>query len=195
MLKEAGLSLPQQPPLIPQPPSSKSFWKKVPKWIYGCFSFLLACLAVVGLLPHLSASASPPSDLDNILNSQFTVSNDGPLKLTHVRTGCFVWNTSIFPPGPNGAHAVYLDNPYGDVSDLASSDSVTVPCSDKRFMTFGNVFGADIAIVVYYHPWPFTFIDSNRIFRFVSRRTRSSVTWDKQPPAPLEKEIPQPPTP
>jgi hypothetical protein len=46
---------------------------------------------------------------------------------------------------------------------------------------------ADLAIVVTYRPWPFTFIRQRKLFRFVSRRNGdNTVSWDRQPVSVLE---------
>lgn len=74
------------------------------------------------------------------------------------------------------------------VVTLRPVESVTVPCMDT-WITFRQA-SADLAIVVYYHPWPFVFLNSRHFFRFVSRTVSPGVTiWEKQPSQIIEKEF------
>ena len=49
---------------------------------------------------------------------------------------------------------------------------------------------ADIAIVVYYRPWPFFMLQRRTLFRFVARNGENrQVTWEKQPAADIERDF------
>lgn len=150
--------------------------------LLGLVLTTLGLVALVELLPRPSVSASSPFDPEYILESRFTVTNDGYLDITNVQAVCFI-NLAVNPTGGTlknsvfGVSGNYLNMINGSV--LRPSQSFTVPCLDPGVLM--PTIGADIAIVVYYRPWPFVFWHSRRFFRFVSRHTSKSVTWDKQP--------------
>jgi hypothetical protein len=94
LLTEAGLlQAIQASPPSPEA-ESKPSWKVYAKWFYSGLTFLIAAVALVELFPRPSAAAYPPSDADHILNSRFTVSNDGYLQLVDFEAACFVWTTN-----------------------------------------------------------------------------------------------------
>ena len=79
---------------------------------------------------------------------------------------------------------------------LRVSEGLTIPCLWRS--VFGKPGGgaasvtkADLAIAIYYRPWPITFLRLHRLFRFVARFNEKGevVGWDKQPAEPLEKDF------
>ena len=143
----------------------------------------IGLITLIELFPRLSASAASPSDPNNVLNSRFTVSNEGYLELDRVKTGCYISRSS------NGLAEInkglIADNSSVDLHPI---ESVTVPCTGPNIYLAASK--ADLMLVVYYHPWPFVFIRSHRFFRFVSRNVSPGVTvWEKQPSQPVEQEF------
>jgi hypothetical protein len=196
MLQEAGLSRLLEPPL-PAPTPPQSIWAMIPKWIYGFVTFFLASLALIAFLPRLSVSAALPSDPnEQLASSTFTVLNDGHVPVTDVKSACYLWKVQ----GENGVHSTA--NIQGNVgrvvippaSILRPTEGYTVPCTSEKMFYFSPpliVKHADIAIIVYYRPWPFTFLRSHRLYRFVARMNPQGqiTSWDKQPAAQLEPDF------
>jgi hypothetical protein len=185
LLREAGI-----PPLLSPPPQNEiprpnSWLETAGKRVYSLLALLIAIFALVELFPRPNAAAYPPSDPNQILNSRFTVSNDGYLQLIDFEAGCFVWKTNnpaVFDD--------FADNVATKLKVFRPSDTITVPCADQNYINFRNVNAADIAIVITYRPWPFTFLTRMKIFRFVSRKSGSTIAWDRQPvPVELEKSL------
>lgn len=179
LLKEIESPLPTQlsQPLVQTEP--KSLWRAYAKWFYSGLTFLIAAVALIELFPRPGAAAYPPSDENNVLNSRFTVSNDGYLKLVDLKSGCFIWKTNF----PYVKNVLFFNNSPSkqDVdNDFLPSDVITVPCTDPRFSGVTNIKSADIAIVISYRPWPFIFIKRRRLFRFVSRKLGSITIWDRE---------------
>jgi hypothetical protein len=169
------------------PSWSQSRFITVAGLVLAVLSLVISLVALIALRPHLSASASPPSDSNDLLDSRFTASNDGYLKVTNVRAICYV-STSVFPPGPALTSFVSGVIQANLSETLGPADGFTVPCTDPHVHIPSQ--SADLTIVVYYRPWPFTFVHSRRFFRFVSRRTAdNSVAWDRQASLPIETEF------
>jgi hypothetical protein len=164
--------------------------------ILGLVLTAIGLIALIELFPRLSASGSSPSDTNDLLgSSRFTVSNDGYLKITDVVSACFLWKVELEGGGNgkavvNGSLSRVVVPPE---SKLSPTEAITVPCTGP------NLFGstppfrqwtlahADLAIVVYYKMWPFTFYQDHRLFRFVARFSKEGeVVWEKQPAAALE---------
>jgi hypothetical protein len=55
-------------------------------------------------------------------------------------------------------------------------------------MKFSHI---DLALVVYYRPWPLTMFRSRKLFRFVGRPTPDlkGTIYDKQPAGDMEKDF------
>jgi hypothetical protein len=148
---------------------------------------------LIELFPRLSASANAPTDQGNQLgSSKFTVTNDGYLQVSDVMSACFLWRV-----GEGGFH---FTNSLARVvvppeSKLKPTEGYTVPCTGEHMFGTSPPFAlkiknADLAIVAYYRPWPFTFLRNHRLFRFVANVSRDGeVTWEKQPAAALEKDF------
>jgi hypothetical protein len=157
---------------------------------------LISLAALIELFPRLSASASSPTDQDDQLgSSKFTVSNDGYLKVTDVMSACFLWKVELGPRGKSNVHItsslVRIVQP--PESELKPTEGFTVPCTGNRLVGAGapsiqpEINRADLAIVMYYRAWPFTFYRGHRLFRFVAAiENGNAIAWEKQPSAVLE---------
>lgn len=186
-------------PTIPPPPYQPILAKPSRRGPFlAVAGFVLTALGLatlIQLFPRLSATASSPTDgNDQLGSSRFTVSNDGYLQVTDVMSACFLWKLT-FVEGPRTAD--FSDNlsavavPPG--SALNATEGYTVPCIPHRLIGLPAPFHqpvlarADLAIVVYYRAWPFTFHRDHRLFRFLSRiQNDGTVIWEKQPAAVLE---------
>jgi hypothetical protein len=159
---------------------------------------LMSLVALIELFPRLSATASSPTDLDDPLSSsRFTVSNDGYLKVTDVMSACFMWKVEMeFGGRPNihmGRNLARIVQP--PESNLSPMEGLTVPCTGNKLMASLSPYVqpvityANLAIVVYYRAWPFTFYRDHRLFRFVANFGKhGEITWEKQPAAELEQD-------
>lgn len=163
--------------------------------VLGLVLTAIGLVTLIQLFPRLSAIASSPTDKnDQLGSSRFTVSNDGYLEVTDVMSACFLWKLT-FVEGPrtgdfsNKLSAIVIP----PESALNPTEGYTVPCIPRRLIDLPAPFHqpvlarADLAIVVYYRAWPFTFYRDHRLFRFLSRiQNDGTVIWEKQPAAVLE---------
>jgi hypothetical protein len=181
---------PPKPPTMP-PTKASTTTESVKKElnfleIVGLSLTVLGLLGLIGLRPRPSVSSSPPTDSDGWLRSRFTVTNDGYLQLNDVHAICFIWKarTTSSPEIDDDAVRA-VDFPH---LVLPPGQSLTVPC--ERTRSFGYSFkGVDLAVVLSYRPWPFTFLHQRRFFRFVARLNNETVVWDREPSADLEHEF------
>jgi hypothetical protein len=165
--------------------------------IAGLFLTTIGLVALIELFPRLSAAATPTTNLDDIFgSSKFTVTNDGYLKVTDVVSGCFLWNIEI----TSGAGSVHQQRDLvttvsPPAKTLYPTEGFTTPCtSEDHSLIESNrplrVTEADLAIVVSYRAWPFTFHKGRRFFRFVANfGKQGEVTWEKQPAEGLETDF------
>jgi hypothetical protein len=195
--QKAVLKVPHQPSQQPIPIVAKSqakFWT-----ILGVLIGAVSLIALIELAPRLSATANSPTDSDDQLSSsKFTVSNDGYLKVTEVMSACFLWKVDL---GPSGKPNAYFTSSMARIaqppeSKLAPLEGFTVPCTGNKLVGVSAPYvqpvlnRADLAIVVYYRAWPFTFYRDHRLFRFVAKMgKRNEVVWEKQPAAILEPDF------
>jgi hypothetical protein len=152
--------------------------------VLGIFLTALGLISLIGLRPRSSASATSPQTPNRPLTSRFTITNDGYLKLTHVSALCYVWKSKSVYGGSADQNVFNIKPPSGI---LEPSESFTVPCQNAPVLS--PEAQVDLAIIMSYRPWPFTFLHMQRFFRFVSRKTLDGTfVWDKQPSDPsLEK--------
>jgi len=165
-------------------PTSGSRWKRFLKIGTSLLAFT-GLLSLIPLFPRLFPAATPPLDLGNQLaSSRFTMTNDGYLQVTDVGSACFLWRVV---EGGFHATASLARVVVPPENRLRPTESYTVPCTSENMIGTSPPFmlplrQADLAIVVYYRPWPFTLIRRHRLFRFVARISGSgNVVWDKQP--------------
>ena len=78
-------------------------------------------------------------------------------------------------------------------SKLDPGEAFTVPCTANKLAgapppyVSPAINHADLAIVVYYRAWPFTFYRPHKLFRFVaSFGEGNKIIWEKQPAAIIE---------
>jgi hypothetical protein len=184
-------------PKIPQPKplaiASKPSKHGLLLTVLGLVLTAAGLVTLIEMFPRLSATASSPLDQGNQLaSSKFTVSNDGYWQVTDVVSACYLWKVT-----EGGFH--FTDSmarvavPAGNI--LSPTEGYTVPCVSENMFAVGPPFAlkikqADLAIAVYYRPWPFTIVRKHRLFRFVARIGREGeVVWDKQPAADLEADF------
>src|SRR5580704_6791847 len=155
--------------------------------ILGLVLTVIGLVALVELFPRPSVSSSSPTVPDLWLTSRFTVSNDGYLQLNDVHAVCFVWKAMTGEGSrlTNSASRVA----YPADLTLPPGQAFTVPCEGDVHLVNGPYRSADLAIVVSYRPWPFTFIRQRKFFRFVARLDTGNVIWEKQPSSFLEHDF------
>jgi hypothetical protein len=141
---------------IPATPAESKSIQILP--ILGLAIGLLSLTGLVGLKPRLSASASPPSNPDDILNSRFTVSNDEYVDIMEVPTICYVSEAKGVNGGTIRRSSVDNNTP---TATLQPAEAITVPCTQP--MIHIPARNADLAIIAYCR-WLFTFIHSRRFF-------------------------------
>ena len=154
----------------------------------GVLSAIVGVLTSVELFPRLSATSNPPPVSINDLAASFTVTNDSYIPLVHVKPSCFLWR--VVQEGFVERNSMTTGD--GPEVKLRPSEPLTVSCGDLHRTLGGPRFvQIDIAIVVFYRPWPLTFIHSRKVMRFVGRPSidRQSIVWDKEPPEVLEKDL------
>ena len=169
--------------------------------ILGLVLTAVGLIALVELFPRLSATASSPTDLnDPLTSSKFTVSNDGYLRVTDVTSACFLWRVQMTSGGSSKPNVQFV-NGLAEVvkpaeAKLSPTEALTVPCTGQQLVGASAPYvqpaltDADLAIVVYYRAWPFTFYRDRRLFRFVARLgKRGEVIWEKQPSGILEADF------
>jgi hypothetical protein len=180
-----------QPPKTP-PTAPTSSKLQRPIWtIVGLLLTLIGLVTLIELFPRLSATGKSPTDPDNPLSSsKFTVNNDGYLKLTDVMSACFIWRVD---QGGKSMPVERITNTLAIVvrppeNVLMPTEGFTVPCTANPVVSAPPPYIqpainlADLAIVVYYRAWPFTFYRGHRLFRFVANIGRhGEISWDKQP--------------
>jgi hypothetical protein len=182
---------PQLPPTNPTSKKTTQFWT-----FLGLAIGVIGLLSLIQLFPRLSSVANPPTDRDDpLLSSRFVVSNDGYTKVTDVMAACFLWRARMTEGGQG--YTTAEDTLFQVVrppeNNLRPTEALTVPCTPIRLAVAPAPFRppllakADLAIVVYYRVWPFTFYRDHRLFRFVANTQKNGeVIWEKQPAESLE---------
>jgi hypothetical protein len=109
---------------------------------------------------------------------------------------CFLWNVRF---GDEEKRANQFKSLMSRIvvppeSILQTSEGITIQCSPDNFLSVPasfRYFKADVAIAVYYRPWPLGIWRSHRLFRFVAHFDPAGnvVAWDRQPAVDLEKEF------
>ena len=185
--KKKKQTAPPKLPLQPYQPPAPTFdnVRRRTAKIVGSLLALTGLLSLIPLFPRLSASAMSPLDVGNQLaSSRFTVTNDGYFQVTDVMSACFMWRVVEGGVHATASLARVVVPPE---ARLPPTEGYTVPCTSENMFAASPPFmlplrQADLAIVVYYRPWPFTLIRRHRLFRFVARiGGNGTVDWDKQP--------------
>jgi len=158
--------------------------------ILGLVLTAIGLASLIELRPRPSVSSSSPVDSSNWLTSRFTATNDGYLQLNDVHAICFLWKAQTNDGTTLYSNVIRTVAPENAI--LQPNQGLTVPCSN-RYIPLQGINGpyksADLAIVVSYRPWPFTFIRQRKLFRFVARPDDGNIVWDKQPPTVLEHDF------
>jgi hypothetical protein len=189
--KRKQREVPIMPPQEFPPTASKPSKHGLILTVLGLVLTILGLSALIELFPILSASGSPPLDPNNQLSSsRFTITNDGYLPLTDVMSACFLWKVDQGVDHESDSMERIVVPPE---SKLAPHEPFTVPCtSENSIITPGQpltITQADVAIAVYFRPWPFTFLRKHKLLRLVARvGKQGEVVWDRQPAADLEKD-------
>lgn len=199
--KRKQKEVPTTPPPVLQPIPAKSSRHGLFLTILGLVLTAIGLVALIELFPRLSATASSPTDLnDPLTSSKFAISNDGYLRVTEVTSACFLWRVEMASAGRSSPNIHFTDG-LAEVakppeSRLNPTEAFTVPCTGSQILGSSAPYAqpilarADLAIVVYYRPWPFTFYRDRRMFRFVSHAGKQGeITWEKQPSGALEPDF------
>jgi len=145
---------------------------------------------LIELNPRLSASSQTPFRRIDQLPA-LTVSNEGYLKFTDVNVGCSIVDLqpAMIRDGFN------ITQPPEKVRQ--PGEPLTVPCT--QHVAFGFGFGpngslepityADIAFVVSFRPWPFSFIRRTKFLRFEGKWDGKETKWYRQPARNIEEEF------
>lgn len=180
--------MPQQP----SQPNSRTGSRSQRRWrtLLGLLLIAISSIALMELSPRLLVSGSSPIDISNqLVSSKFTVKNDGYLPLTDVMLACFLWKVDEGGLHLRDSMARVVQPPEGK---LAPNESFSVPCvSGNMSVTTGQLLTithADVAISIYYRPWPFTRLRRHKLLRLVARPGEGQVVWDEQPADILEKD-------
>jgi hypothetical protein len=188
--------LQQSQPIVAKPSKHGLFLT-----VLGLVLTTIGLVALIELFPRLSATATPTTNLDDILgSSKFTVTNDGYLKVPDVVSGCFLWDVEIKNNTGSSVHqrsdlATLVSPP---ATTLYPTEGFTIPCTPENRPLIASqppyppmrVTKADLAIVVYYRAWPFMFYRGRRFFRFIAHfGKQGEVTWEKQPAEVLEPDF------
>lgn len=183
------------PPLQPPPAQTVSRQK------VGAVAIASIVIGIISLpslnqeFPRPTATAQLPTNQDEpISSSRFTITNSGLMKLADVKATCFLWKVFYSANGPlMSSELITGVSPKENI--LEAAEPLTVPCENKELMEFGRrrvpMTHADLAIVVYYRPWPIPFLRCHRLFRFVARFGDKGqiLAWDAQPAKPLEQDF------
>jgi hypothetical protein len=147
--------------------------------LLGLLLTAIGLIALIELFPRLSASATSQ---ENPLTPVFNISNDGYLKVSDVTSSCFIWRLATVQHTFVGSSMSRFNSP--PQKTLAPTESFPVPCE----LSFtGVAFRAvDLAIVVYYRPWPFIFLRLHKLMPFSARSSGQPTypIWDKHPVTP-----------
>lgn len=140
-------------------------------WLLAGATLLGGFAAIVTFLPKVSVTISQPLDAKNPFSVSFTITNDSfiPLNEVNVSLGIGQVTTAPTKPDPNfiPTFSSRIVRPEWKNHALGVGEKFTITVND--IFTPGDssvkVTGADLAIIVDYHPW-FTPINKEKIFRF-----------------------------
>ncbi len=193
--KKQRIGVPIVPPPQSQPMAAKPSKHALILTIAGLVLAAIGLVTLIELFPRLSTTATPPTDSYHVLTSStFTITNDGYLRVTDVMAACYLWRVDQGDVHFRNTGIIRAVAPLE--GKLAPTEGYTVPCSKEDFVTSTApskpipMTHADLAIIVYYRPWPFTILRTRRLFRFIGRFGEGGqVAWDKQPADQLEPDF------
>jgi hypothetical protein len=151
--------------------------------VLGLLLTTLGLVALVELFPRLSAFPSPHQSIPT-----FTVSNDGYLKVTDVTSACFLWHVVTQNIVIESSMTQVISPPQ---RELAPTEGYTVPCEIPSIRPPPKFVHIDLAVVIYYRPWPFVMFRAHKLLRFVGSPGADlhSTIWDKQPSSDMERDF------
>lgn len=183
-LQKSGQSTPQSQETRAtdgKPKLMGQFWT-----ILGTVVGLIGLIALIELSPRLTGASQPPFREEDRIPA-FTVTNDGYLKVTKLRATCFF----------NQINTTAMTATHMGFGGMASADEL-MPGENFSFRCGSNgvnflapvpmIKSMDVAVVLWYRPWPFTFLRSRKFLRFEGVNTGSKIEWYKQPQGTIEKD-------
>jgi hypothetical protein len=181
--KEAPkLSQPELPPMAAKPSRLGLVLT-----LLGLVLTIIGLVALLELFPRLSATPIP--ETDNQAFPYFTVKNDGYLKVTDVSSGCYLWHVAP----ENGAAIIssMTQTTAAPEHKLLGDESYTVPCDVTPLVDHLRLAHDDLALVIYYRPWPFTTFQRYKLIRFVGQTAPglNYMIYEEQPSGDLEKDF------
>jgi hypothetical protein len=156
--------------------------------ILGLVIGAISLITLIELFPRLSASYEPPFDITNAVPA-FSIKNEGYFAVNSVEPACFIWKLKS-QTGLSFERAWSQGNrDMGIVDSLSPTQTTTISCGIGWQMPATTIQEFDLAVIVYFRPWPLTFIRQKKVFRFVAHQGKDGLIFHKQPPEPLEKDI------
>ena len=148
---------------------------------------IIGLVALLELFPRLSATPIP--ETDNQSFPYFTVKNDGYLKVTDVSSGCYLWH--VAPENGPLIISSMTQTTAPPEQKLVGDESYTVPCDITPFVDHLRLIHNDLALVIYYRPWPFTRFQCYKLIRFVGKAAPGLkyTIYEEQPSGDLEKDF------
>jgi hypothetical protein len=190
--KKLEVPMPEKPqiPATNSVPPKTSWLGRHIGTVLTAIGLIVGLVTLIELSPRLTPGATLPTDRnDPLSSSRFTVTNDGYLPLTDVHAACFVWKAK-FRTEMGGI--INFNSSFSNIASprenrLPISEGLTIPCMARS--PIGTPSGpphltqADLALAVYYRPWPIWFLRCHHLYRFVARfgSNEEIVGWDKQP--------------
>jgi hypothetical protein len=156
--------------------------------VLGILIGIIGLITLIELFPLLSASQQSPFLARDQVPS-VSITNDGYFWVTDVKIACFGMNVKI-----GGATVGFVMSGEGSPPQaiLKPTESYTVSCSDGGILISAptnSISQMDVGAVVYYRPWPFTFLRCRRFYRFEGRNDGVKLNWFKEPPNDTDKKF------
>lgn len=115
----------------------------------------------------------------------FEIKNDGYLQLTDVSAMYVVRNAQGPGIGTIRNVSAYVEG-NGPEKVLSPTQTITSKPGINFSVPVSAVKEIDVGVIIYFRPWPLTFLKSHKIYRFVGHPTGATLTWYKQPPGDLD---------
>lgn len=146
--------------------------------ILGLVLTAVSLITLIELFPRLSVSPEPPFESQNVVPA-FSIKNDGYFSVSSVEPACFISKMRSKIINMDRSWSARNAN-MGTTKSLPSTQSVTVSCGMNLGLPARAIDEMDLAVVVYFRPWPFNFIRKRRIFRFVAHQGRDGLIFHRQ---------------